>query len=63
MIGDQPEGTMNVYTDEYMNCDGYDCGTIVVSYNFAGGVRNGRNYPSTQREGYLPNNEEGRKVC
>lgn len=54
---------MNVNVNPGMRCQGYKCGTIVIQYNFNGGVRNGRNYPPTSRTGYLPDNEDGRKVC
>lgn len=55
--GDQPEGTMTVTKDK-RPCPGYDqFGTIVISYNFPSGLRNGKKYPGTSRIGYLPDNK------
>ena len=56
MEGDQPEGTMTVNVDKNTKCQGYNCGTITIQYNFKGGVRNGKNFPGTSRTGYLPDN-------
>lgn len=62
MTGDQPDGTISINVDKNMKCAGYNCGTIIINYNFKGGVREGRPFPGTSRTGYLPDNEEGRKV-
>ena len=64
MTGDQPDdGIMNTYYDDRIKCAGYfDCGTIIITYSFKNGIRNGKNYPATSRTAYLPNNLEGNKV-
>eukprot|EP01015_Nassula_variabilis_P034627 TRINITY_DN8563_c0_g2_i2.p2 TRINITY_DN8563_c0_g2~~TRINITY_DN8563_c0_g2_i2.p2 ORF type:complete len:170 (-),score=24.07 TRINITY_DN8563_c0_g2_i2:139-648(-) len=62
--GDQPQGTMDVYVDQGIHCDSYDdCATIVISYSFPHGKKNGVQYKGTRRVAYLPDNEEGREVC
>ena len=63
MMGDQPDGVFSQTVDKNMRCAGYNCGTIVINYNFKGGSRNGRAFPGTARTGYLPDNEDGRKVA
>lgn len=55
MMGDMPEGKMNVNIDNKMKCEGYPAGTIIINYNFGPCNRNGVNVPGTSRTGYLPN--------
>ena len=58
-----PEGRMSVKISEKIHCSGYeDVGTIVIDYDIFQGKRNGKNFPSTQRRAYLPNNKEGNEV-
>lgn len=43
MIGDRPDGTMKHYVDKNVKCKGYEAyGTIVITYSFNNGVKNGR---------------------
>jgi hypothetical protein len=55
MTGDQPPGTMKVKILKKQKCDGFNCETIEMSYEF----KNGKNYTGTYRVGYLPHNKEG----
>ena len=61
-MGDQPDGTMTVTTDNKTTCPGYPKGTITIRYNMFPGSRNGKSFPGTNRTGYLPNNAEGQEV-
>jgi deltex len=62
--GDQPDnGVMREEIRSGLHLPGYEgCGTIVISYSFPGGVRNGERYPADGRVAYLPNNDKGRDV-
>lgn len=52
---------VQVYSDYH--CDTYNtCGTIIISYTFPNGKRNGVKYKGTHRTAYLPDNEEGREL-
>jgi deltex len=62
MTGDQPDGTMNHHVSKNTQCSGYNCGTIIISYSFPSGSRNGKHYSGTHRTAYLPDNDEGREV-
>ena len=62
MTGDQPDGTMTVNLDKNMVCQGYHRGTIIISYHFPSGKRNGKAYTGTSRTAYLPNTPEGNEV-
>lgn len=59
MVGDQPNGTMQVTIDKKYKCDGYKKNnTIIIKYNFP----NGKNYEGTSRTAYLPDTNEGREI-
>ena len=59
LIGDQPNGSMIAHISRGIHCSGYeDCDTIVINYNFPGGM----NYSGTYRSAYLPNNKEGKEI-
>ncbi|KAL4232123.1 E3 ubiquitin-protein ligase dtx3l [Mactra antiquata] len=69
MTGDQPVGTMNVYTNKYKHQPGYEeYGTIIITYKFPDGYQQdnhptpGQFYKGITRSAYLPDNSEGRKV-
>ena len=62
MIGEQPEGKMTWAIDKNLKCNGYSSGTIVISYRFNNGQRNGKAYTGTTRTAYLPDNPEGNEV-
>ena len=62
MEGDQPPGEMNTYFDKNLTCSGYVKGTVVITYNFKSGQRNGKHYTGTSRTAYLPNTPEGNEV-
>ncbi|KAG5190997.1 hypothetical protein JKP88DRAFT_296909, partial [Tribonema minus] len=69
VIGDQPEGTMNVTTSPHMHCSGYaGAGTIVINYAFSSGIQGpkhphpGQRYSGTSRVAYLPDTPDGRAV-
>ena len=55
--GDMPKGTFSA-SKISQRCSGYNCDTIVITYNFP----NGPGYTGTNRIAYLPNNQEGREV-
>jgi deltex-like protein len=57
LVGDMPTGTFRAYKIND-RCNGYNCNTIVINYNFP----NGPGYTGTNRISYLPNNKEGREV-
>ncbi|XP_030634367.1 E3 ubiquitin-protein ligase DTX3L [Chanos chanos] len=66
--GNQPDGTMETYALR-SSLPGFDhCGTIVIDYFIPYGTQKknhpnpGRCYQGTQRQAYLPDNEEGRHV-
>lgn len=68
LTGTQPPGTMRVTTSRSA-LPGYPrCGTIVVSYDFPDGTQGpehphpGVPYAGTARQGFFPDNAEGRKV-
>ena len=62
ITGDQPEGTMSV-TRNKMALPGYETvGTLIITYNMSGGMRNGNHFSGTSRTGYLPDTPEGQKV-
>lgn len=54
MIGDQPEGKMAFIMDKNLTCQGYPKGTIIITYSFGNGLRNGKKYTGTTRVAYLP---------
>ena len=56
IIGDQPGGCMSV-TKNNQSLPGYEnCTTLVIDYQMHSGTRNDKNYPGTNRRGYLPDN-------
>lgn len=68
LTGTQPRGTMRVSTQRTA-LPGYPrCGTIVVEYSFPDGTQGpehphpGVRYAGTARQGFFPDNAEGRKV-
>ena len=68
ILGNQPDGTMNVSTRVW-RLPGYErAGTIVIEYKFKSGTQGkkhpnpGHPYSGTQRTAYLPDTKEGRKV-
>ena len=61
IMGIMPPGTMKARLDEKMHCDGYpNVGTIIIEYNFMGGMHNGQPFTGTHRKNYIPNTEKGR---
>lgn len=60
MIGDQPDGEMNVSFNSSMNLSGHGKGVITINYYMKGGVRNGVPFAGTSRVAYLPDDKEGR---
>lgn len=63
MTGDQPNGTMTTTVNKNTHCSGYNnVGTIIISYSFPSGTRNGKHYSGTHRTAYLPDNKEGQEV-
>ena len=54
MMGDMPEGKMNVSTNKGLKCNGYNVPTIVINYSFSGCQRDGKKIPGTNRVAYLP---------
>ncbi|XP_052772165.1 uncharacterized protein LOC128211426 isoform X6 [Mya arenaria] len=70
ITGDQPSGTMTVYSSAYNDCAGYHGqGKITITYNFPDGLQEsnhpspGQPYRGIRRTAYFPNNDEGRTVC
>eukprot|EP01100_Stratorugosa_tubuloviscum_P004706 TRINITY_DN218_c0_g1_i1.p1 TRINITY_DN218_c0_g1~~TRINITY_DN218_c0_g1_i1.p1 ORF type:complete len:308 (-),score=154.72 TRINITY_DN218_c0_g1_i1:144-1004(-) len=67
-IGNQPNGTMKYVIVKHLQCSGFNCGTIQISYNFPNGIQNESHpnprvaYEGTQRTAYLPDNEQGQEV-
>ena len=68
LTGTQPRGTMRVTTSRTA-LPGYPhCGTLVVTYDFPDGTQGpehphpGVRYAGTARQGFFPDNAEGRKV-
>ena len=69
ITGNQPKG--NMYESyESTSLPGFrHCGTIVISYRFSNGIQGpdhpnpGKPYTGTSLTAYLPDSEEGRKVC
>ena len=68
LIGNQPKGNM---FDSFRSTSlpGFgSCGTITISYRFPSGIQGpehpnpGKPYTGTNRNAYLPDNKEGRKV-
>lgn len=57
MTGDQPNGTINTRKDKNLRCEGYENGSIVISYSFKGTEINGKHVPGTSRTAYLPDNK------
>ncbi|XP_060603250.1 uncharacterized protein LOC132756248 isoform X2 [Ruditapes philippinarum] len=69
IIGDQPDGTLDVAKIR-SSCTGYEgCKTIAMSYNFPPGnqgqmhPRPGAYYRGICRTGFLPDTKEGREIC
>lgn len=67
--GNQPDGIMEVRTVND-NLPGFDCGTIVITYRFGGGIQ-GQGHPNPghpyrahafPRRAFLPDNERGNKI-
>ena len=62
LIGDMPEGKMDIKY-QTSSCDGnLDCGTIQIIYEIQSGKRNGIYYDGIRRRSYLPNNKEGKEI-
>lgn len=62
MIGDQPDGDMNVTFNPSIDVPGHGKGAIIINYIMKGGVRKGIHFSGTSRTAYLPNNKEGKEV-
>lgn len=69
IMGDQPEGKMTSYIDYRTRLPGYEhFSTIVITYDFPDGVQRpdhpqpGTRYRGIRRNGYLPDNEDGRQI-
>ena len=62
--GDMPAGTMQWTTDPNTKLSGFEDlnYTIIVSYKFPNGVKNGTNYTGTRRTAFLPGNEAGKEA-
>ncbi|KAG7492498.1 hypothetical protein MATL_G00015360 [Megalops atlanticus] len=67
--GNQPDGKMSVITYHKYCLPGYPhCGTIVIDYCIPSGIQTnkhpnpGKPFQGTQRQAYLPDNQEGREV-
>ena len=61
IMGIMPSGTMKARLEEKIHCNGHpNVGTIIIEYNFKGGVYNGQHFTGTQRRNYIPNSEKGR---
>lgn len=68
MYGDQPvDGVAKIYKDEDP-LPGYTCGTLIIHYEFPHG-RQTKDHPNPEepyrglsRQGYLPDNKEGRQI-
>ncbi|XP_062613013.1 uncharacterized protein LOC134274799 [Saccostrea cucullata] len=68
MYGNQPgSGTAIVYLDD-ASLPGYSCKTLIINYEFPDGNQTenhpnpGKPYHGLSRQGYLPDNEEGRLI-
>ncbi|KAL3865247.1 hypothetical protein ACJMK2_006862 [Sinanodonta woodiana] len=68
ITGSQPNGTMQVFYEKY-SLPGFEgCSTIVILYEFAGGIQKaehphpGRPYNGTKCKAYLPDNKKGKLV-
>ncbi len=57
MMGDQPDGSMNVQVNPSTKIPGHGNGAIIITYNMRGGHRNGVAYTGTSRTAYLPDNK------
>jgi len=55
--GTQPNGTMKASIMKGTKCAGFNCDSIIISYNFP----NGNGYTGTSRNAYLPYNQDGLK--
>ena len=54
---------MRTTVNNSIQCSGYNCGTIIIEYQFPSGrLPNGKHYHGTSRVAYLPNNKEGNEV-
>nr|DBA19534.1 TPA: hypothetical protein GDO54_015354 [Pyxicephalus adspersus] len=68
IIGNQPDGTMRETTRRSSLPGFVGCDTIVIQYNFPGGVQKknhpnpGKYFSGTSRTTYLPDNKEGRQI-
>ena len=61
--GEMPDGKMEVRIDKKNKCKGYEHDeTIIITYSFKDGTKNGKHYYGTSRVSYLPNNKEGREI-
>jgi deltex-like protein len=67
--GHCPSGTMRISYSNSIRCGGFDnCGSIIISYEIPSGIQSsfhenpGQQYHGTNRNAYLPDNEEGREL-
>ncbi|XP_033098882.1 uncharacterized protein LOC117102616 [Anneissia japonica] len=71
LVGDQPDGTMEVRTKSLtQSLPGYpNVGIISITYDIPSGIQNelhpnpGAEYKGTLRRAYLPDNDEGQDIC
>ncbi|KAM3130073.1 hypothetical protein pb186bvf_017779, partial [Paramecium bursaria] len=62
LIGGMPDGSMKI-SKSHRRCAGFQsCGTLVIFYTLPNGVYKGVHYDGTQREAYLPDNQEGQQI-
>nr|XP_022342310.1 uncharacterized protein LOC111136032 [Crassostrea virginica] len=67
IFGNQPPGTATVYLDSN-SLPGYDCSTIIIHYEIPDGMQTNEHpnpdvpFTGLSRQGYLPDNSEGRSV-
>jgi Deltex C-terminal domain len=67
-IGTMPTGTMRVDQVGDIACEGFKCGTFVISYKFESGAQRsyhiepGKSYGATYRVAYLPINTDGTQL-
>lgn len=68
VIGDQPPGTMNVYSSS-ISVSGYPkCGRLDIEYHIHSGLQGadhpqpGKRFEGVKRTAYLPDNERGRQI-
>ncbi|XP_062614147.1 uncharacterized protein LOC134275882 [Saccostrea cucullata] len=67
VFGNQPDGSAKVYKDK-TSLPGFKCPTIIIHYDIPNGVQSeehpnpGVDFTGVSRQGYLPDNKEGRKI-